>query len=100
MNQRPPGYEDYLDAIQALPIPSKHLLCAFMQPAFVKYFSSRSAPLVHYAYKHVVAILLRIYVAVRGCGQRRDITATKVRITATKVRHYCDKGATKALIRE
>ena len=54
-------------------------------------FDSNSAPLVHYAYKHVVAILLRIcphppIAAASYCDkgatllrQRCDITATKVR---------------------
>ena len=32
-------------------------------------FDSNSAPLVHYAYKHVVATLLCVYVVVRGCRQ-------------------------------
>ena len=79
LNHRPSGYEDYLGAIQALPLPlnapvmciSAASICQMVQLPFGSEgrFGSNSAPLVHYAYKHVVATLLSIYVAVRGCGQ-------------------------------
>ena len=49
-------------------------------------FDSNSAPLVHYAYKHVVAILLRI------CPHPPIAAASYCDKGATLLRQRCDKG--------
>lgn len=72
--------EDYLGAIQALPLSpnapvmciSAASICQMVQLPFGSEgrFGSNSAPLVHYAYKHVVATLLRIPVPEQWSASR------------------------------